>query len=136
MLRRDLANIVVDIATYINGYTKDVSMMDLLSSTDKAVSINLCVGSTASVSASTGSAFTVNDIAGFQLFYSQNGNKVAGPAHGLIDTSCTEQNFPADRPSAVSFYADPVHAQLQGIKMSFDVAGQASPTIISAGPVD
>ena len=70
MLYRELANVVVDPNVYITGTTKDTSMMTAIGSTDKAVAINLCVGSTASLSPSTGSAFTVNDLAGFQLFFS------------------------------------------------------------------
>ena len=123
MLSRELANVVVDPNAYITGTTKDTSMMSVIDSTDKAVSISLCVGDTASVSTSTSQPFSVNDVAGFQLYYSLDGNKVAGPSHGLIETGCTEHAFPADRPSAVSFYADPVHAKLQGIKLTFDVAG-------------
>ena len=54
----------------------------------------------------------------------------------MIDVGCTQHDFPATRPSAITFYADPGNAKLQGMKLSFNVAGQSSPTVISAGPVD
>ena len=41
----------------------------------------------------------------------------------MIDVGCTQFDFPATRPSAVNFYADPVNAKLQGMKLSFNVAG-------------
>ena len=137
----------------LEGERSDLIMIDELSSTQHPSGIRVCqdddqVAYLASQQAllldpaSAGLASPLNSpvVGGFQMMYGTGSSRVVGPAHGDVSIgSCLEKNFPGS-PSAVNIYTDKtdpaVTETLMGIRLLFDIAGQATPAAISLGAVE
>ena len=103
-------------------------MIDKIDAADKPEKIKICQG-TAFANDSTGTAFTVPSVIGFQLYYGTGANELAGPAHGDMSQGCTEYQFPS-RPTGVALYTAGAGQPLIGLKITF------ASSSISGGPVD